>query len=326
MLKLLLVVTLLGSRFLSASAAPGVDEDFVGTLGQVKGVVLVDGVKARSGMRVRLSSVIESKSGGRATLLLGDGALFHLAESTSIQVSEFSAHGNASATQSATLELKVGRLRGLVLDRDGSGKKDIKIRARSATMGVRGTEVLVDVPQAASEPPTFFTVEGSTVVQVDGQQAPVNLAANQGVQVSAPSDSPGSGGSSTGGGSQSGQKSGQAAATGAQSGAAGASQPSGTVAVTADTIASVVSDAGLKPPEAPRSAGDTRGLVAANRPDARPQGPAPMVLPPPPSFTGPVLIPTLPPVFVDPVADGGSSRVLRVLVQPCGATPGASCP
>ncbi len=326
MLNLPLIFVIISLASNVSLATPGVDQDFVGTLGQVKGVVLVDGVKARSGIKVRQSSVIETEQGGRATLLLGDGALFHLAENTSIKVSEFSAGGTVGSAQSATLELKVGRLRGLVLDREGTGKKDIRIRARSATMGVRGTEVLVDVPQAATEPPTFFTVEGNTVVQVDGQQAPVNLAANQGVQVSASNDSANSGGSSAGGGSQGGQKPGQAAGSGAQSGTGVPSQQTGTTAVTADTIASVVSDAGLKPPEAPRSAGDTRGLIAANRPDAKPQGPAPMVLPPPPSFTGPVLIPTMPPVFVDPVADGGSSRVLRILVQPCGSVAGASCP
>jgi hypothetical protein len=146
MLKLLSVFTIVSLASIVSAATPGVDQDFVGTLGQVKGVVLVDGVKARSGIKVRQSSVIETEQGGRATLLLGDGALFHLAENTSMKVSEFSAGGSAGSAQSATLELKVGRLRGLVLDREGAGKKDIRIRARSATMGVRGTEVLVDVP------------------------------------------------------------------------------------------------------------------------------------------------------------------------------------
>jgi hypothetical protein len=303
-LNLLLILTA-GAPL--AAFSSGVEQAFVGTLGQVKGMVFVDRVEARSGTRVRETSVIETSPGARATLLLGDGALFHLAENTTIRVSDYSkSDGSAQSgkpSQKATLELKVGRLRGLVLDRDGSGRRDIRIRARSATMGVRGTEILVDVPQNSAESPTFFTVEGSTLVNIDGQQAPVALSSNQGVQVNAPAREDVSGGG--------------------QSGSAPVSQG---ISVNAASVSNVANDAGLKPPDAPRSAGDTRSLANANAPGTKPPGPPPLILPPPPSFTGPVSIPSAPQVFVDPVADGGSSRVLRVLVQPCSAAAGASCP
>ena len=154
---------------------------FVGQIGMVQGEVFVDGKAVVKSAQVREGSTIEVKD-GKATLLLGSGSVFHLAAQTKMQVKEFGIQAD-SKKEGGKIDLKFGRTRALVLNK-GTETKDIKINTRTATMGVRGTEIFIDAPQDTQRPVQFFTMEGLAQVEVPNG-ATVPLPQNQGVATNA---------------------------------------------------------------------------------------------------------------------------------------------
>ncbi len=146
----------------------------VGQVGLVQGEVYLNSKAIHTGAALVEGSVIETKE-GKATLILGKGSVFHVGPDSKMVVNQYDVK---PSEEKGELELKFGRTRALILNQ-GNEKRDLKIKARAATMGVRGTEVFVDVPKDANRPAQFFTVEGSAVVQTGAQTHTVNQ--NQGV-------------------------------------------------------------------------------------------------------------------------------------------------
>lgn len=185
------LVTILATALLApaAHAAPG---KVVGTVGMVEGNVLVDNTPVKKTAPVREGSVVEVRR-GKATLIVGKGNVFHLSADSKMVVTEFGAKPSADGTagESGQLDLKFGRTRALFMN-TGNEKKDLKIKARAATMGVRGTEIYIDAPRDSSRPVNFFTLEGKADVKSSDVSAPVAVPQNQGVSTS------GSGGSGAG--------------------------------------------------------------------------------------------------------------------------------
>ena len=165
------------------TALAGVSErkNTVGQLGMIEGDVRVDSTSAENGRRVYEGSVIEVAEGGRATLLLGKGSVFHLAGGTRFVVKQY-AITQDKGEESADLDLKFGKTRALILNQ--GGRRRIQIRSRAATMGVRGTEILIDAPQASKEPVRFLTVEGLAELNLDGVSQPIPLDQNRGFSTS----------------------------------------------------------------------------------------------------------------------------------------------
>jgi hypothetical protein len=150
----------------------------IGQVGLIEGMVLIDAKQVKKGAKVREGSVIEVMKDGRATLILGSGTVFNLSSESRMVVKEYG-QAAGSDSEKAGLELSYGRTRGLILNK--GIRRDIKIRARSATMGVRGTEIFIDVPKEEARPVQFFTLEGKAdVFSMPGVQ-PVALGQNQGV-------------------------------------------------------------------------------------------------------------------------------------------------
>ncbi len=159
-------------------AENAVDGKVIGQVGLIEGMVLIDSKQVKKGAKVREGSIIEVKKDGRATLILGSGTVFNLSSDSRMVVKEYGM-ATGSDQEKAGLELSYGRTRGLILNK--GVRRDIKIRARSATMGVRGTEIFIDVPKDEARPVQFFTLEGKAdVFSMPGVQ-PVALGQNQGV-------------------------------------------------------------------------------------------------------------------------------------------------
>ncbi len=149
----------------------------VGKLGEIKGEVWVDTKKVSQAANVREGSVVEVKK-GNATLLLGQGSVFHLAADTKIVVKQYGIDA-ATKDEAADLDLAFGKTRALILKM--GNKKNLNIKTHAATMGVRGTEVYIDAPKDARQPAQFFVIEGKAEVMTAPGVAPVVLVQNQGV-------------------------------------------------------------------------------------------------------------------------------------------------
>jgi type II secretory pathway pseudopilin PulG len=153
----------------------------VGQLGMVEGEVLIDSRTVKKNAPVHEGSTIEVKD-GKATLLLGKGSVFHLAQDTKMVVNEFGVKPKTNE-EGGELDLRFGRTRALILNQ-GNEKKDLRIKARAATMGVRGTEIFIDAPKESSKPVQFFTLEGKAEVRAFAQAPTVAVNQNQGVSTS----------------------------------------------------------------------------------------------------------------------------------------------
>ena len=173
-MNLTILVALLFAPSVHAADSIG---KIVGQLGMIEGEVLVDNRQVSKNAPVREGSTVEVKK-GKATLLLGTGSVFHLAENSKMVVNQFGMRAD-SKKEGGDVSLNFGRTRALILNK-GSETKDVRIITRTATMGVRGTEVFVDVPKDTSRPVQFFTLEG--LARVDIPKSPsVDVKQNEGI-------------------------------------------------------------------------------------------------------------------------------------------------
>lgn len=132
---------------------------FVGRVGNVQGKVLVDGVEAKEGAYVKQGSVVSTED-GRCTVFLGDETAMHLDAQSKLEVSKYLAE---KRSEQGVLDLKYGATRTLVRNR-GKVNKGFFIKAKTAVMGVRGTEVFIRNPIGANEPPVMAVVRGQADV------------------------------------------------------------------------------------------------------------------------------------------------------------------
>ena len=182
--------------FLRSSPEAAQVRKVVGQLGLVEGKVFLDSEMVRKNAPVREGSVIETKK-GRASLILGEGSVFYLGADSKLVVDRYVAK-TLEKNEGAELDLKFGRTRALIFNQ-GNEKKEIKIKARAATMGVRGTEIFIVVPKDSSKPIQFFTLEGKAEV-VAHPGAPVTpVGQNEGVTATG-NVQPAGGGSASGSG------------------------------------------------------------------------------------------------------------------------------
>ena len=147
----------------------------------VRGSVLVDSKPVKNGAQVRENSIVETKEESQATLLLGKGTAFYLSQNSKMVVTEFGVTPS-TGEEKGSLDLKFGRTRALVLNK-GIEKRDLKIKARAATMGVRGTEVFISNPVNNAEPIEFFTLEGTAEVRSAPNGQGQMLGQGQGLRV-----------------------------------------------------------------------------------------------------------------------------------------------
>jgi len=155
----------------------------------VTGEVMVNGRQVASGKKVRPGHVITTNV-GKATLLMGKDSVVHIGSKTKFVVENYEA--NAS-NEVASVSMPYGKTRALIRKRLGKNRK-FKIRTRSAVMGVRGTHIFIDQPDATDTPSRFVTIEGSAQLsyraEAGASTQTISLNANEGVEVAAGSGSP----------------------------------------------------------------------------------------------------------------------------------------
>lgn len=179
----ILIAILFSSSFsISVHAAETLGK-IIGQLGMAEGDVYVDNKKVKKNCPLREGSVVEVKK-GKATLLLGTGSVFHLAANSKMVVKQFGMRSDSNK-EGGDVDLRFGRTRALILNK-GSETKDVRIITRSATMGVRGTDVFVDADKGE-----FHTLEGKAHVEIPNAPK-IEVPQNTGMSVNS-SQSPGGG-------------------------------------------------------------------------------------------------------------------------------------
>lgn len=155
------------SSLFSQAAVP------VGTITLIRGEVELNQSAITKDTPVFLGDIIETVN-GRATLLLGKESVLHISPKSKLKVDQFLVTPQAEASN---VNLEKGKVRALV--RSVGAKKAFSIRTRSATMGVRGTQIIVESPEDPKLPAQFATLEGSATVQVGSRAQPVEVKANE---------------------------------------------------------------------------------------------------------------------------------------------------
>ena len=277
----------------------------VGQLGLVDGVVLVDSKPVQKNAQVREGSIIEVKKNAHATVIMGKGSVFNIGEDSKVVVNQYNLKTDTQP-ENGELDLKFGKTRALIFN-PGNEKKDIRIKARAATMGVRGTEIYVDSPKDPAKPLQFFTLEGKAEVRAFNGAVPVPVPQNQGVSTSGVGQP-----ASSGSGSKDTAKSGTTA-TQASSAVVNstAGQSKGDVVASSVSVAEVkaeIAKSGMDPAPAVPAA------LAAPAQSNNPSRAAPV------GIADTTTMAPLPPPPLDPVLDRASALTLRPRF--CNATTG----
>jgi len=145
-LGLLLFYSLFGSPYSHGAA---------GKLGFVEGDVRLNRVQARDYVDVSVGDLLETRK-GKCTILLAGNHVIHIGQDSRIKLTDFVMNQGQEKT---TLDLAYGTTRALVRSQK-SLKRAFNIRARAATMGVRGTEVYIESPRSLAKPQKFLTIDG----------------------------------------------------------------------------------------------------------------------------------------------------------------------
>jgi len=134
----------------------------------------------KGSVSISKSGQIETGPTGKARIQLNDGSEIVLAPNSQL---DLDSEDPEDKTKSGYLQLISGKLRALIRKKLNSATPSFKIRTSTATMGVRGTEFLVE---AARDSTAVCTFEGSVEVASASDQSQKTLvAANEGVVVSA---------------------------------------------------------------------------------------------------------------------------------------------
>ena len=184
LISLLIAIAVIPEIAFSQNAPAG---KVVGQIGLVSGTVLVDAVTVKRGAQVKVGSVIEVRSNSKATLILGKGSVFQIGADSRMVVGEYGI--SPEQQELANLDLKFGKTRALILNQ--GQKRELKIRTRAATMGVRGTEIFVDSPKDAAKPVQFMTIEGLAEVKFGETGSAIPLPQNQSLTSDAKSENQG---------------------------------------------------------------------------------------------------------------------------------------
>jgi hypothetical protein len=160
--KIAPLLSILALTWTAPLRSQAADTQTAGVVAQVFGGVTLDKKTAKAGDSLHVGSVIET-SGGRATLLIGGESVVHVADDSRLEITQHLV--DTGGHENSFLDLKYGATRALV--RSGTErKKTFHIRARAATMGVRGTQIYIESPKDPAAPQQFMTIEGLADVSV----------------------------------------------------------------------------------------------------------------------------------------------------------------
>lgn len=172
------------------------EEDYIARAVSVSGKVLVRGEGTGSvqmtflkpGDKLGKGTIINTSSNGAVKLLMTDRTILDLGPSSLFKMNDYKL-GNVGDRQ-VDMSLDYGQVRASVNEKITSNKGKFTIRTKAATMGVRGTEFVVNAPipvgamgAAAIEPPkTSLTVMHGKVEVADVLQPSKVVAVTPGFQ------------------------------------------------------------------------------------------------------------------------------------------------
>jgi hypothetical protein len=142
----------------------------VGTLIAVQGTVAVNRMPIKPPRALLEGEEISTSGGASCTVILGRDAVIHLGEKSIFRLTRVEIEN-----RKASVRLDQGKMRALLKTQTLRGRaRDIEeftVRSRSATLGVRGTQFVLESPADAREPERFVGIEGTVVVRLEGQRA-----------------------------------------------------------------------------------------------------------------------------------------------------------
>lgn len=183
-------------------------EDYIARAVSVNGKVLVRGEGTSGGQMAFLKAgdklykgtILNTGSTGSAKLLMTDKTILDLGPSSLFKVNEYQLQAGAVGDRKVDISLDYGTVRASVNEKITSNKGKFTIRTKAATMGVRGTEFVVNAALATQDsaglstslPKTSLTVMHGKVEVADlGLPGAPPVAVTPGFQFSKAGDGPG---------------------------------------------------------------------------------------------------------------------------------------
>lgn len=155
-----------------------------GTLISVKGAVAVNRAPAKAPRAVMEGEEISTAEDSSCSILLGRDAVIHLGEKSIFKLTQVEIE-----KRKASLKLEQGKMRALLKTQTQRGRpreiEEFTVRSRSATLGVRGTQFVLESPADSREPERFVGIEGTIVVKLEGQRVadPTAISASKEVRL-----------------------------------------------------------------------------------------------------------------------------------------------
>lgn len=197
---------ILSMALVSASAVEAAD-DFIARAVSVSGKVLVRGEGAgtqmtflKTGDKLFKGTILNTGSNGAVKLLMTDRTILDLGPSSLFKVNDYQVQAGNVGDRTVDMSLDYGSVRASVNEKISSNKGKFTIRTKAATMGVRGTEFVVNsalpvknAAGVATEPPkTSITVmHGKVEVADAGKPSAPPVAVTPGFQFAKSGDGPG---------------------------------------------------------------------------------------------------------------------------------------
>ncbi len=205
--KFSFIVSAISLALVSTQLTLAAEEDYVGRAVSVNGKVLVRSEGGGSQMtflkpgdKLYKGTILNTGSGGAVKLLMTDRTILDLGPSSLFKVNDYQVQAGSVGDRKVDMSLDYGTVRASVNEKISSNKGKFTIRTKAATMGVRGTEFVVNaslpVQNSAGSPiappQTSLTVMHGKVEVADANKpsAPP-LAVTPGFQFAKAGDGPG---------------------------------------------------------------------------------------------------------------------------------------
>jgi hypothetical protein len=154
----------------AAPSQPAPAKKRVGALISFQGSVKVDAKPLASTGPLFEGARVETGPDGSCTLLLSRDAVLHLGPRSDLRLTQVEVE-----TRKAAIALEKGRMRALI--KSEAAPRDFTVRSRAATLGVRGTQFVVEAPATQQGRLRVATLEGRVAVTnlQDAATAPGSL-------------------------------------------------------------------------------------------------------------------------------------------------------
>ena len=130
----------------------------VGFLVSFGGLLKINGKAVKTSRPLFRSDILQTDAQGAATILIGSDTVLYLGTGTRLELTEIEID-----KRKVELSLPRGKMRALVKSSDqklGVPQREFTVRTKAATLGVRGTQFVVDSVPGSEQPLRVSTLEG----------------------------------------------------------------------------------------------------------------------------------------------------------------------